>query len=299
MSVSAPAAHDHAHADSAKAEKRDPDATSSSLDSLSVDEFGHDTYDHTTAEGVSQLIAVGVLEFGVILHSFIIGLTLAVNQDFITLFIVIIFHRGWRRVGCMTPKSKLSHFAHRHRNVRRPRSWVPAVPAASPTQHGLVGIRRGRPVLDHDVRPLPPLTLTPRTPPDSPAPSAPCRPLGIAIGLGVRNSYNGNGATANAVSGILDAFSAGILLYTGLVEVRPGALLFIVHRLTRRYAAAARPRDSPQPQDDEGVERQARVRVCVHAAGQRPHGAAGPLGVSCRLRAPLDGWIASCRTCGG
>jgi hypothetical protein len=40
-------------------------------------------------------------------------------------------------------------------------------------------------------------------------------PLGIAIGLGVRETYNGNGATANIVSGILDATSAGILLYTG------------------------------------------------------------------------------------
>ena len=47
----------------------------------------------TSAEGISQLIAVSVLEFGVMLHSVIIGLTLAVNEDFITLFIVIIFHR--------------------------------------------------------------------------------------------------------------------------------------------------------------------------------------------------------------
>ena len=42
-----------------------------------------------------------------------------------------------------------------------------------------------------------------------------CTPLGIAIGIGARNSYNGNGVTANIVSGVLDATSAGILLYTG------------------------------------------------------------------------------------
>jgi zinc transporter 1/2/3 len=47
----------------------------------------------SSAEGISQLIAVAVLEFGVMLHSVIIGLTLAVNENFITLFIVIIFHR--------------------------------------------------------------------------------------------------------------------------------------------------------------------------------------------------------------
>lgn len=46
-------------------------------------------------EGLSQLVAVAVLEFGVVLHSVIIGLTLAVNEEFITLFIVIIFHREW------------------------------------------------------------------------------------------------------------------------------------------------------------------------------------------------------------
>lgn len=50
-------------------------------------------YDSSTAEGVAQLIAVGVLEFGVVLHSIIIGLTLSVSDEFITLFIVIIFHR--------------------------------------------------------------------------------------------------------------------------------------------------------------------------------------------------------------
>jgi zinc transporter 1/2/3 len=50
-------------------------------------------YDITTSEGVAQLIAVAVLEFGVILHSIIIGLTLSVSDEFITLFIVIIFHR--------------------------------------------------------------------------------------------------------------------------------------------------------------------------------------------------------------
>jgi hypothetical protein len=44
-------------------------------------------------------------------------------------------------------------------------------------------------------------------------------PLGVAIGLGVRESFNANGAAMAGTSGVLDAFSAGILLYTGLVEV--------------------------------------------------------------------------------
>lgn len=45
-------------------------------------------------------------------------------------------------------------------------------------------------------------------------------PIGIAAGLGVRTSYNPGSTTASIVSGILDSLSAGILIYTGLVEVR-------------------------------------------------------------------------------
>jgi len=45
-------------------------------------------------------------------------------------------------------------------------------------------------------------------------------PLGIAVGLGVRTLYNPDSTTASIVSGVLDSLSAGILVYTGLVEVR-------------------------------------------------------------------------------
>jgi hypothetical protein len=59
-------------------------------------------------------------------------------------------------------------------------------------------------------------------------------PLGVAIGLGVRESFNANGAAMNGASGVLDAFSAGILLYTGLVEVSGRTRLHIfAHELIR------------------------------------------------------------------
>jgi len=51
-------------------------------------------------------------------------------------------------------------------------------------------------------------------------------PLSIAIGLGVRKSYPPQGATTLVVSGIFDALSAGILLYTGLVELMAHEFLF-------------------------------------------------------------------------
>lgn len=42
---------------------------------------------------MAQLVGVAILEFGIVLHSIIIGLTLAVDESFRTLFVVLIFHR--------------------------------------------------------------------------------------------------------------------------------------------------------------------------------------------------------------
>ena len=51
-------------------------------------------------------------------------------------------------------------------------------------------------------------------------------PLGIAVGLGVRTTYNPGSTTASLVSGTLDALSAGVLLYMGLVELLAHEFLF-------------------------------------------------------------------------
>ena len=53
-------------------------------------------------------------------------------------------------------------------------------------------------------------------------------PIGIAAGLGIRTSYNPGSTTSSIVGGIFDSLSAGILLYTALVEVRPLYLGVIV-----------------------------------------------------------------------
>lgn len=44
-------------------------------------------------------------------------------------------------------------------------------------------------------------------------------PIAISIGIGLKTTYNSSSYTANVVSGVLDAISAGILMYTGLVEL--------------------------------------------------------------------------------
>ncbi|GAB7352005.1 hypothetical protein MBLNU459_g2524t1 [Dothideomycetes sp. NU459] len=51
-------------------------------------------------------------------------------------------------------------------------------------------------------------------------------PIAIAIGIGLRHTYNGNSFTANIISGVLDSTSAGILIYTGLVELLARDFLF-------------------------------------------------------------------------
>ncbi|RSH85381.1 high-affinity Zn(2+) transporter zrt1 [Saitozyma podzolica] len=116
--------------------------------------------------------AVAVLEFGVVLHSVIIGLTLAVSSEFPTLFVVIIFHQMFEGLGLGSRLAGMS-LPDNYRWTRYAAALVYAF----------------------------------------------CTPIGIAVGLGLRQSYNGNGVSANIASGILDATSAGILLYTGLVEL--------------------------------------------------------------------------------
>ena len=37
-------------------------------------------------------------------------------------------------------------------------------------------------------------------------------PIGIVIGLGIRETYNPGSVTASVVSGVLDVFSAGVLI---------------------------------------------------------------------------------------
>lgn len=51
-------------------------------------------------------------------------------------------------------------------------------------------------------------------------------PLGIAIGLGVMRSLASNPAGAQLANGVFDAISAGILLYTGLVELLAHEFMF-------------------------------------------------------------------------
>jgi len=51
-------------------------------------------------------------------------------------------------------------------------------------------------------------------------------PISIAAGLGVRNTYAPGSQTALIVNGVFDSISAGILIYTGLVELMAHEFMF-------------------------------------------------------------------------
>ncbi|KAF5336162.1 hypothetical protein D9611_006357 [Ephemerocybe angulata] len=143
----------------------------------------HESHSHGprswSTDTTTQIIGVGILEFGVILHSILIGLTLAVDEDFKILFIVVVFHQTFEGLGLGSRLAYMDLAAKYH--------WIPVFAAV------LYGFTT---------------------------------PLGIAIGLGVRHSYNPASTTASIVSGVLDALSSGILVYTGLVELFAHEFLF-------------------------------------------------------------------------
>jgi zinc transporter 1/2/3 len=164
--------HGHSHSHDEDTDKQLVEKAKADPEIASHSDLSTLTQGESHAEAAAQLVGVAVLEFGVILHSIIIGLTLSVSDEFIVLFIVIIFHQMFEGLGLGSRIAGLSLPYHL--------SWTRYAAAI------LYAI---------------------------------CTPVGVAIGLGVRESYNGNGKAALIVSGTLDAISAGILLYTGLVEL--------------------------------------------------------------------------------
>ncbi|KAJ7117455.1 ZIP-like iron-zinc transporter [Mycena epipterygia] len=139
----------------------------------------HGGLSHLDDSASAQIVGIAILEFGVILHSILIGLTLAVDESFKVLFVVIVFHQTFEGLGL---GSRLAFIKLDPRY-----NFVPVVAAIV---YGL------------------------------------STPIGISIGLAVRSSYNPGSATASIVSGVLDSLSAGILIYTGLVELLAHEFLF-------------------------------------------------------------------------
>ncbi|KAK4702300.1 solute carrier family 39 (zinc transporter), member 1/2/3, partial [Phenoliferia sp. Uapishka_3] len=165
-------------------------------------ESGHD-HGHSHApldrDAMAQILGTVILEFGVIFHSFIIGLTLAVVDDFATLFVVLVFHREPHPQTSFSILTLTSVF----------------------TSEMFEGLGLGSRL---STLPLP--SRLNWVPFFGAILYACITPLGVAVGLGVRTTYNPDSATALIVSGLLDSLSAGILMYTGLVELLAHDFIF-------------------------------------------------------------------------
>ncbi|KAJ7842359.1 ZIP zinc transporter-domain-containing protein [Mycena olivaceomarginata] len=56
-------------------------------------DHGHGEPSHLDGSASAQIVGIAILEFGDLLHSVLIGLTLAVDEGFNVLFVVIVFHQ--------------------------------------------------------------------------------------------------------------------------------------------------------------------------------------------------------------
>lgn len=66
-------------------------------------------------------------------------------------------------------------------------------------------------------------------------------PIALAVGLGIRNTYVPGSQTALIVNGVFDSISAGILIYTGLVELMAHEFMFssVMRRARLRVVLSA------------------------------------------------------------
>ncbi|KEY67598.1 hypothetical protein S7711_08271 [Stachybotrys chartarum IBT 7711] len=158
----------------------------------------------TTSADVAKIL---ILELGIVAHSLLIGLTLVVAGDsfFVTLAVVIMIHQlfegialGSRiaAIGATAAKSIQGTHGHRH---------IVSQPVEDDT---LKSEEQGY----SDRIPLAQKLLMG-------CGFACVTPLGMAVGILALNTFNGNDPTTILIIGSLDAFSAGILVWFGIVEM--------------------------------------------------------------------------------
>lgn len=131
----------------------------------------------------AQFAGFLVLEFGILFHSVMIGLTLGASEEYGTLYPVLVFHQAFEGLGI---GSRLSAIP-----FPKNRWWAPYALCLA-------------------------YALT--------------TPIAIAIGLGVRTTYRDSSYNALIVQGVLDSLSAGILMYTGFVELLARDFIFNPYR---------------------------------------------------------------------
>lgn len=162
----------------------------------------------------AEMANISIMEAGIIFHSIrtsitlllctptnvsVIGITLVVAGDsfFITLSIVIIFHQLFEGIALGTRIASLGYghipvaLSHSHSHSTPPPTVERTGTSTVPLWKKLV-LASGFAIVT---------------------------PIGMAIGIGVLNVFNGNDPATLIAIGTLDALSAGILVWVGLVEM--------------------------------------------------------------------------------
>ncbi|KAI1738399.1 hypothetical protein F4680DRAFT_426040 [Xylaria scruposa] len=159
-----------------------------------------------------DVVSVVVLEAGIIFHSILVGVTLVVAGDsaFITLFIVIVFHQAFEGVALGTRIAAAGRMIKY--NEEGPNRESSPVGKTIPERSATADITsQGEASTWKPLSMLRKLAMA--------TAFAVTTPIGMAIGIGVLNSFNGNDPSTIIAIGTLDAVSAGILLWVGVVEM--------------------------------------------------------------------------------
>ncbi|CVK86728.1 related to zinc transporter [Fusarium mangiferae] len=161
----------------------------------------------------TEVVSVLVMEMGILFHSLLIGLTLVVAGDeyFLTLFVVILFHQMFEGIALGSriatigtsndshapPVARVSQDTSSAQDSDKAPASTETIPNEEPTPVGLTMKKK--------------LGLA--------SLFAFITPIGMAIGIGVLQQFNGNDKSTLIAIGTLDAVSAGILMWVGLVEM--------------------------------------------------------------------------------
>ncbi|WYZ33936.1 hypothetical protein EsH8_I_000212 [Colletotrichum jinshuiense] len=168
-----------------------------------------------------ETVSVLVLECGIIFHSILIGITLVVAGDtfFLTLFVVILFHQMFEGIALGTRIAELGQLTPTEMAER------PAAPTEVEQTSSALNSRKA-PTEVEQTSSAPDSLNSLKAPSFSlvkklliATPFALVTPIGMAIGIGVLQQFNGNDRDTIIAIGTLDALSAGILVWVGVVEM--------------------------------------------------------------------------------
>ncbi|RCI11073.1 hypothetical protein L249_7536 [Ophiocordyceps polyrhachis-furcata BCC 54312] len=157
----------------------------------------------------TEVVSILVMEAGILFHSLLIGLTLVVAGDsfFVTLFVVILFHQVFEGLALGTRIATIGN------GIGDPDTVVEG------SDGGHSGGDKAGSHSEDESSVARPVGFPMKKKLGLAALFAFITPIGMAIGIGVLGQFNGSDKSTLIAIGTLDALSAGILVWVGLVEM--------------------------------------------------------------------------------